>query len=141
MRRTRGATIVVIGVAMCLWASLVAGGQEYGGSWRGMGSWSGRGWVQFRGHVLCAGQTASTARGSSPSRFYRLNHRLGQVMMEVTAGAESLPYHSLWVNGEDRLFEVLAAEETLFKEIEISGLLREYRPTVGILYLPTLHVL
>jgi hypothetical protein len=39
------------------------------------------------------------------------------------------------------LFERLAAEKNLFKEIEISGVLREYPPAMGILDLPTVRVL
>jgi hypothetical protein len=141
MRRTPSASILSIGMALFLWANLAIGGQEYGGAWSRIGSGPGKGWVQFRGHVLCAKQPASTAHGSTPSRFYRLNHRLGQVVIEVTVGAEELPYHSLWMNSEDQVFETLAAEENLFKEVEVSGLLREYRPTVGILYLPTVQIL
>ena len=97
----------------------------------------------YSSEVTCSVQSnpPSTAHGNTFSRFYRLNHRLGQVVMEVTVGAEALPYHSLWMNSEDQVFETLAAEENLFKEVEVSGLLREYRPTVGILYLPTVQIL
>jgi hypothetical protein len=133
--------VLSIGAILLLWATLAVGGQEYGGGWSRIGSVPGKGWVQFRGHVLCSKHPASAAHGSSPSRVYRLNHRLGQVVMQVTVEAEALPYHSLWVNSEDHVFETLAAEENLFKEVEISGLLREFRPAVGILYLPTVQVL
>lgn len=61
--------------------------------------------------------------------------------MKINAGASALPYHSLWLNGEDRLFETLAAEENLFRDVEISGLLREYLPTMGIVDLPTVRVI
>jgi hypothetical protein len=72
---------------------------------------------------------------------YQLNHRLGHVVIEIPTDAAALPYHRLWLNGEDQLFETLAAEENRFKEVEITGQLREYRPTVGIVDLPTLRVL
>jgi hypothetical protein len=62
-------------------------------------------------------------------------------MMKIATGAPTLPYHSLWLNGEDRLFEMLAAEENLFKDIVISGLLREYAPTMAIVDLPTVQVI
>ena len=39
------------------------------------------------------------------------------------------------------MFETLSAEENLFKDIEISGLLREYLPTMGIVDLPTVQVI
>jgi len=61
--------------------------------------------------------------------------------MEVTAETAVLPYRHLWLRSEDRLFETLAAEENLFKEIEVSGLLREYLPTAGTLDLATVQVL
>jgi hypothetical protein len=96
--------------------------------------------MQFTGRILCSGLTRKAQPAASTSRFYQIKHRRGQVVMKINAGASALPYHSLWLNGEDRLFEMLAAEENLFKDIEISGLLREYLPTMGIVDLPTVRV-
>jgi hypothetical protein len=104
----------------------------------------GKGWVQFRGHVLCAGCTLEELRSTLPvprNRLYQLNHRQGQVVMEVNPEDATLPYHRLWLKGTDDVFATLAAEENLFKEIEVSGLLREYLPTSGTLDLATVKIM
>lgn len=139
----KGTTIIaIISVgAVLLWASLVTGEQWYGGVRGGFGSRGGRGWIQFRGHVLCSGCTLKAERAAPPAHLCQLNHRRGQVVMQITSGDVALPYHHLWLKGEDQLFEALTAEENLFKDVEISGLMREYRPTYGILDLLTVHVL
>ena len=137
MTRTRRVIIVSISVVL-LWVSLASGGQEYQ---RGSEVGAGKHWVQFTGRVLCSGPTRKMQRAVSASRFYQIKHRQGQVVMKITAEASTLLYHSLWLNGEDRLFEKLAAEENLFKDITISGLLREYLPTMGIVDLPTVQVI
>ena len=139
MRRTRSAAILRIG-ALLLWTSLVMGGQGYSGAWGRSGVGPGRRWVQFRGHVLCVGCTLKAERVVSSSRLYQLNHRLGQVVIKVTSGGPALPYRCVWVKGDDRLFETLAAEENLFRELEISGVLREHLPATGILELPIVQV-
>jgi hypothetical protein len=130
--------MVISLVIVLLWFSLVSGEWEYQ---RGSRVGAGKHWVQFTGRVLCSGSTHKAQPATSASRFYRIKHRRGQVVMKITAGASALSYHSLWLNGEDRLFETLAAEENLFKDIEISGLLREYLPTMGIVDLPTVQVI
>jgi hypothetical protein len=128
-------------LVVLLWASPASGGQEYDGARRGPGVGAGKHWVQFTGRVLCSGATHKTQRTVSTSRFYQVKHRRGQVVMKVTAGASAPSYHSLWLNGGDQLFETLSAEENLFKDVEISGLLREYHPTMGIVDLPTVQVI
>ncbi len=143
MKRTRRAVLMSIGVAL-LWASLVTGGQGYIEDPGGFGFRLGKGWMQLRGHILCAGCTLEELHNAPPaprSRLYQLNHRRGQVVMQVNPEDASLRYHRLWLKGGDELFEILAAEENLFKEIEVSGLLREYLPTSGTLDLATVRVL
>jgi hypothetical protein len=61
--------------------------------------------------------------------------------MQAKAGNVSLPYRRLWLRGGDQLFAALTAEENLFKEVEVSGLLREYLPTSGTLDLATVQFL
>jgi hypothetical protein len=51
-----------------------------------------------------------------------------------------LPYHRLWLKGEDSMFARLLAEERLFVEIRLFGLLREYQPGTGILELGHIEV-
>ncbi|MGE0824931.1 MAG: hypothetical protein AB7G75_17770 [Candidatus Binatia bacterium] len=97
--------------------------------------------MQFQGRVLYADSVSTTPRAAPTAHLYQLNHRLGHLVMEVTRGAADLPYHRLWLNGANQLFETLAAEENRFKDVEITGQLREYRPTVGIVDLPTVPVL
>lgn len=137
MTGTQRMMIVSVSVVL-LWVSPALGGQEY---LRGFGIGARKHWVQFTGRVLCSGPTRRTQSASPASHLYQIKHRRGQVVMKITAGASALPYHSLWLNGEDRLFETLSAEENLFKDIEISGLLREYLPTMGIVDLPTVQVI
>ncbi len=129
--------IVSISVVL-LWVNLASGEQEYQ---RGREVGTGKHWVQFTGRVLCSGPTRKAQHTTSASRFYQIRHRRGQVVMKIATGAAVLSYHSLWLNGEDRLFEMLAAEENLFKDIVISGVLREYLPTMGIVDLPTVQVI
>jgi len=143
MKATWKAAKISLGVTL-LWASLTIGVQGYIGAGGGLGSGLGKGWVQLRGHVLCAECTLEELRATPPaprSRLYQLDHRLGQVVMQVAPESASLPYRRLWLKGEDHLFKTLAAEENLFKEIEVSGLLREYLPTSGTLDLAAVKVL
>jgi hypothetical protein len=51
-----------------------------------------------------------------------------------------LPYHWLWLKGDDQAFDKLLAKEQLFIEIRLSGPLREYLPDVGILDLGHIEV-
>ncbi len=143
MKVTRRAVMMSLGAAL-LWASLATGVQGYVGAPGGFGSGLGKGWVQLRGQVVCAGCTLEELRAALPvpsARLYQLNHRRGQVVIKANPEDASLRYHRLWLKGGDKLFEILAAEENLFKEIEVSGLLREYLPTSGTLDLATVRVL
>ena len=140
MRRARSATILSMGAVMFLWTNLSFAESPHGTVWGRQSARTGRGWVQFRAYVLYAGATVSNSRGSSSSRFYRLNHRLGQLIIVMPTEMPEIPWHQLWLKGDDQLFTTLAAEELLFKEIEISGLLREYQLTTGILELVSIQV-
>lgn len=143
MKRTWRTTILSVGVAV-LWTSVATGMQGYSGSRGGFGSGLGKGWVQLRGHVLCADCTLADLRATAPaprSRVFQLNHSRGQVVMQVNREDASLRYHNLWLKGGDQVFETLAAEENLFKQIAVSGLLREYLPTAGTLDLATVTII
>jgi hypothetical protein len=61
--------------------------------------------------------------------------------MEVNATTAPLQYHQLWLRGDDQLFATLAAEENRFKEIKVSGLLREYLPTSEMLDLASVQIM
>jgi hypothetical protein len=127
--------------AIFVWIALAMGGQGNNEVRGKIGSSSGRGWVRFTGRIFQVGGPSTGNCSASGPHLYRLNHRLGQVVIGIPAEAAAPPYRSLWLNGGDQLFETLVAEENLFKEVEISGQLRGYRPTMGILDLPTVRVL
>lgn len=103
----------------------------------------GKDWVQIRGKLLCADCTVQELRTtlSTPaSRLYQLNHHLGPSVIEVQSDSRALPYRRIWLRGADQLSDFLSAEENMFKHIEVSGLLREYMPTSGVLDFATVRV-
>jgi len=91
-----------------------------------------RGITQFAGKVICAGCSLEEVQQAHPHQhdLYLLRHRQGQVVMEVdTVNERSLWSYltwppRLWVRASDKLFALLTAEQNLFKEVEITGLLR-----------------
>ena len=139
MKATR--TAVLLGVSLALaWAGWVSGVQGYTSN---VGSGFGRNWVQLRGTILCADCSLEELRATPPapvSRLYQLNHRLGRVVIEAQHPDARLQHHRLWLKGGNQLYETLAAEKNLFKEVEVSGLLREYLPTAGTLDLATVRI-
>lgn len=94
-----------------------------------------RGILKIQGKVLCAKCTLDEVQKTQPelSNLYEISHRLGQVVMQV----EEVSEPSLWryltqapllrARGADRFLLQLAAEENLFQEVEIMGLLRDTR--------------
>jgi len=130
--------------AAVLWATLATGVQGYSAARGPAGAGLGPTWVHLRGHVLCAGCTLEDLRATppvSPARLYQLTHRRGPVVLHVRPEGATLPYRRLWLKGGDQVFETLTAEETLFREVEVAGLLREYLPTAGTLDLASVRVL
>jgi hypothetical protein len=128
---------ISINVAVAL---LVAGlttsahGQVPGGGFSPFGGES-RGMTQFAGKVVCVGCSLEEVQKAHPHQhdLYLLRHRQGQVVMEVDTVSER-PLWSylawpprLWVRADDKLFAQLTAEKNLFKEIGITGLLRNTR--------------
>ena len=90
-----------------------------------------RGPIQLRGTVLCAKCTLDEVRKAQPHEhdLYELRYRQGQVVLQVTWVNNWQRWRllawppRLWVRAKDRVFQKLAAEENLLKEIEIRGLL------------------
>lgn len=121
-------------VLMMAGIATVAQGQVPGG---GLGSFGGesRGVLQITGTVVCAGCSLEEARQGQPHarKLYQLTHRQGQMVLEVSQVNNSQRWMSLvWpprirVRGQDSLFAQLTAEENLFKEVEITGLLNNTR--------------
>jgi hypothetical protein len=100
-------------------------------------------WVEIEGRILAV----SAAEGAKPAKlprssaaYYLLLHRRGHLVIQGLSGQPVLPYHRLWLKGDDQAFDKLLAKEQLFIEIRLSGLLREYLPDVGILDLGHIEV-
>ena len=133
--RTFGKTIRTGMAAALLLAGITTGvqGQVAGG----VGSFGGggRGMMKIRGNVVCAGCSLEEARKAQPNehQLYELIHRRGQVVMKVSSVDDAQMWgHFIWppwisVRAKDRVFQQLTAEENLFKEVEITGLLNNSR--------------
>jgi hypothetical protein len=120
-------------VTALLFGGVTTGAQGFVG---GMGSGpiggSARGLTQIRGTVVCAQCGLDGVRETQPQRkhFYELTHKQDQVVMEVTrVNDPQMPIvltsssPRLSVRAPDRVFQQLTAEENMFKEVEIVGLL------------------
>jgi hypothetical protein len=91
--------------------------------------------TRLTGKVVCVGCTVEEVHKASPDQhdLYLLSHRRGQVVIEVERASEPQLWRALtvspqlWVRASDELFTELTAEQNLFKEVEISGLLRNTR--------------
>jgi hypothetical protein len=120
-------TLVLAGAAAVAQGQVPAGGFFLGGT--------GRGIVQIKGKVVCADCTLEEVRNMHPheQKFYQLSHRRGRVVIGVTAVNDASMFDALawpprlWVRGADSLLRRLGAEENLFKEMEITGLLSNSR--------------
>ncbi len=103
----------------------------------GVGSFGGesRGVLQITGTVVCAGCSLEEAQRTQPhgSTLYQLTHQQGRLVLEVSQVNNSHRWMLLawppriWVRGRDSLLAQLAAEENLFKEVELTGLFRNSR--------------
>jgi len=121
-------TLLVAGLTTAAHSQVAGGGlSAFGGESRGT--------VQFAGKVVCVGCSLEDVRQAHPHQhdLYLLRHRQGQVVMEVKSVNEQPLWRSLawppqlWVRAADQLFAQLTAEGNLFKEVEITGLLRNTR--------------
>jgi hypothetical protein len=132
---TFGKTIGTGVVATLLLAGLTAGAQALGPG-GGMSSFGGesRSMTQIKGSVVCVGCTLDEVREAQPNlrRLYKLRHAQGQVVMQMHAINEAAWWesivglsHRISARAPDRVFQQLTAEENLFKEMEVTGLLRK----------------
>jgi len=126
--------ISVAGALVCASLTTAAHSQVVGGGLSSFGGES-RGTVQVTGKVICVGCSLEDVRQAHPAQhdLSLLRHRQGQVVMEVQTVNEQPLWDSLawpprlWVRATDQLFAQLTAERNLFKEVEITGLLRNTR--------------
>jgi hypothetical protein len=118
--------LLVAGIATTGQAIVPGGAGSLGGE--------GRGLMFIKGSVVCSGCSLEQAREGQPDRrsLYQLSHKQGEVVMKITAVNDSarwshLGQNRLWVRAKDTEFSKLEAEENLFKEVEITGLLNNTR--------------
>jgi hypothetical protein len=94
----------------------------------------GRSITLIKGTVLCAGCTVEEVCHARPQerKLYQLSHKRGQIVLQI----HSINGSQMWatpdsprlsVRAKDSVFGQLTAEETLRKEVEITGLLSNTR--------------
>lgn len=91
--------------------------------------------VQIRGNVVCTGCSLEEARQARPrdNTLYQLTHSQGRLVLQVHWVSNAARWGRIvWppqlrVRGEAGLLQQLGAEENLFKDIEVSGLLSSLR--------------
>jgi hypothetical protein len=121
------AALVLAGVVSGARGQVPGGGSSFGGSSRGL--------VVITGSVLCAQCSLNDVRKAQPneSHLYQLSYRQNQLVMKMTAVNESAMFDALaWppqlaVRGSDSVLTRLGAEENLFKEMTLIGLLHNSR--------------
>ena len=99
------------------------------------GQVSGGGLLHIKGSVVCRGCSLDEARKAQPNEqtLYQLTHEQGQIVMNVHSVNNSPTWRyfgwpaELQVRAQDGLFQQLTAEENLFKDVEITGLLSTTR--------------
>ena len=128
-----------IGIAATLLLTgLTTGAQALGPGGGGLPSLGGelRGMTQITGSVVCVGCSLNEVRAAQPElhRLYQLNHPHGQLVMTVESVNEAARWesivglsHQISARAPASLFRQLTAEENLFKEVVILGLLRSNR--------------
>lgn len=124
-------------------ATFITNVYGYAGVMSGYGTGIVKDRIHFRGHVICTGCTLEELRTTLPASralLYELVHQQKRVVMEVNPEYASLPSQRLWLRGGDHTLQALTAEGNLYKEIEVSGLLREPLPTLAIMDLPDVRL-
>jgi hypothetical protein len=128
IRTGLGVTLLLAGVTTSAWGQVGGGGPSFGGELRGI--------TQLRGSVVCVGCSLEEVQAARPhlTDLYEFRHEQGRVVMEVDTINERARWvdilglsHRIAARAPDRLFQRLTAEENLFREVEIVGLLRNTR--------------
>jgi len=128
LKTSLAAALLLAGVTTIAQGQVPSGG----GSAFGGGS---RGPVQIKGNVVCAACSLNEVRQAQPQEqhLYQLSYQHGQVVMKITAVNGSAMFdtltaaHQLSVRATESVQQQLGAEENLFKEMEITGILRGTR--------------
>ena len=126
----RRKTIGIGVAAVLLLAGITTGVQGYTGSAVLNNRISG---IQLRGRVVCMGcslpEVRKTRSNGWGNHLYRLTHRQEQVVMAVDWISDPqrwnhlITFPHLRLRGDERLFATLTAEENLFKEVQLAGIL------------------
>lgn len=94
------------------------------------------GLTQISGRVVCIGCSINDVRAAQPElpQLHQLKHQHGQLIMTLQSVTEQARWENivgmsqnLWVRAPIDLFRQLNAEENLFKEVVILGMLRNDR--------------
>lgn len=95
-----------------------------------------RSMIQLKGNLVCAQCSLDEVRHGQPSKastLYQLTHQSGQVVIDISRVDDTsrwntlLGPHRLSVRAHEQTFKTLMAEENMFKEVEITGMLRNTR--------------
>ena len=93
---------------------------------------TGRAGIQVKGKVVCVECSLPEARAAQSHKysnhFYQFAHQDEQVVIEVNWVSNTRRWHHVTVprirvRGQTSLFQQLMAEENLFKEVKITGIL------------------
>jgi hypothetical protein len=127
LRTSLAAALLLAGV------TTIAQGQTGGG----FGSFGGgtRGLIQIKGSVICTGCSLNEVREAQPQerKLHQLSYNHGQVVMQISTVNGSALFKviggtsRLWVRAPASVLQQLGAEENLFKEMEITGVLHTTR--------------
>jgi hypothetical protein len=127
-----GRILLQSGGVLLIWLILVPGIYAYD-------SWSPAEprprWIEISGCILAVTHAKDPLHSRPPHSSvasYLLLHRQGSLVLQSLTRQPVLSYHRLWLK-EDSMFARLLAEERLFVEIRLFGLLREYQLGNGIL--------
>jgi hypothetical protein len=96
---------------------------------------AGREISQITGKVVCTGCNLEEVRKVQPGQnhLYQFNHKRGQLVMEVSSVDDAHRWRTLawpprlWIRTSDQLLQKLTAEENLFKEVGITGIIGNSR--------------
>lgn len=123
------ALVLLFGLAPSAWAQVAPGGASpLGGPLRGV--------LRITGQILCVQCSADEVRRgpSQPGSLYEFDSKEGRVVMRVTEVNNRARWdaiagltHELTIRAPEVILQELTAEENLFREVELTGLLRSTR--------------
>ena len=117
-------------------ASLISSAYGLVGGLTGSVGGESRNMIQLRANLVCAQCTLDEVRQGQPSKansLYELTHQSGQVVIDVSEVDNArrwntlLGPHRFSVRAHEQTFEPLMAEENMFKQVKITGMLRNTR--------------